>query len=69
MALRNLLLASISLKGNNFIEKIKHLPQVRFMKVSKENRGALVKTIINEITLKSIKGHSILLKLQPRCLM
>ena len=63
MALRNLLLASISLKGNNFIEKIKHLPQVRFMKVSKENRGALVKTIINEITLKSIKGHSILLKL------
>ena len=33
------------------------------MKVSKENRGALVETIINEITLKSIKGHSILLKL------
>ena len=59
----NPLLASISLKGNNFIEKIKHLPQVRLMKVSKENRGALVKTIINEITLKSIKGHSILLKL------
>jgi len=63
MALHNLLLASISLKGDNFIEKIKHLPQVRLMKVSKENRGALVETIINEITLKSIKGHSILLKL------
>ena len=45
----NPLLASISLKGNNFIEKIKHLPQVRLMKVSKENRGALVETIINEI--------------------
>jgi len=59
----NPLLASISLKGNNFIEKIKHLPQVRLMKVSKENRGILVETIINEITLKSIKGHSILLKL------
>lgn len=57
------LLGRISLKGNKFIEKIKHLPQVRLMKVSKENRGALVETIINEITLKSIKGHSILLKL------
>jgi len=53
----NPLLGSISLKGNKFIEKIKHLPQVRLMEVSKENRNILVEIIINEITLKSIKGN------------
>ncbi|CAD7776259.1 MAG: hypothetical protein KCCBMMGE_00433 [Candidatus Methanoperedenaceae archaeon GB37] len=32
----NPLLGRISLKGNKFIEKIKHLPEVRLVEVSKE---------------------------------
>ncbi|AMM40984.1 Nucleoside-triphosphatase THEP1 [Candidatus Desulfofervidus auxilii] len=32
----NPLLGSISLKGNKFIKKIKHLPEVRLVEVSKE---------------------------------
>ncbi|AMM41756.1 cancer-related nucleoside-triphosphatase [Candidatus Desulfofervidus auxilii] len=53
----NPILGSISLKGNKFIEKIKHLPQVRLMEVNQENRNILVETIITEIALKSIKGN------------
>lgn len=47
---RNKVLASIALKGGPFIDRVKSRSDVRLMEVSEQNRGALVRVLIEALT-------------------
>jgi len=45
----NPLLGTIGLKGNKFMEKIKHLPQIKLIEVDQDNRNKLVEIIERDV--------------------